>query len=107
MPDVHLLWDGLPVWLELKVATKTNRIKLSPQQIAWHMAYYARGGASFFLVKAPSSSSIVLFEGKMGPDLFGKPITEVQGSWFGGLEPMFEALRPVLVDRYAGPCASG
>lgn len=69
------------------------------------MAYYARGGASFFLVKAPSSRSIVLFEGKMGPDLFEKPITEVQGSWFEGLEPMFEALRPVLVAQYAQSCA--
>lgn len=100
VPDVHLLWDGLPVWFELKVATKSNRIKLSPHQIAWHMAYYARGGASFFLVKAPFPRSIVLFEGKMGPDLHEKPITEVQGSWFTGPAPLFEALRPALLDHY-------
>lgn len=64
------------------------------------MAYYARGGASFFLVKAPFPRSIVLFEGKMGPDLHEKPITEVQGSWFTGPAPLFEALRPALLDHY-------
>ena len=100
VPDVHLLWDGLPLWFELKVATNSNRIKLSPQQIAWHTAYFARGGLSFFLVKAPSPRSIVLFEGKMALDLLEKPITEVQGSWFTGPAPLFEALRPEIEGHY-------
>lgn len=100
MPDAHILWEGLPFWVELKVA-KGNRALVSPHQIAWHMACYAHGGLSFFLVKDPSASLFYLFSGAMGPDLHEKPINEVQGSRFESLGELFCALRPVLEDHYA------
>ena len=95
-----MVWDGLPLWMELKVASKVNRLNLSSHQIAWHMAYYARGGLSFFLAKAPSSRKIVLFSGSKGPELFANPMTEVQGSWFEGPAALFSALRPEIEGHY-------
>jgi hypothetical protein len=48
---VHVVADGVPFWIELKVS-KSNGVNLSPHQVAWNMAYWARGGANFFLVKS-------------------------------------------------------
>jgi hypothetical protein len=48
----HMVWDGLPFWCELKVS-KGNAVKVSPHQVAWNMAYWARGGSNFFLSKEP------------------------------------------------------
>lgn len=101
IPDVHLLVDGFPVWIELKVATNSNRVFLSPHQIAFNFSYNAKGGLSFFLVKAPSSSLIYSFLGDKGPDLQEKPITEVQGSVFEGPAPWLEALGPAVRAHYA------
>jgi len=101
VPDVHVLWDGMPFWVELKVS-KTNKVKLSPHQVAWHTAYWARGGLSFFLVKSLSSSYIHLIQGSEAVDLVQKPLSEVQGSMFAGAGPMVEALRGVVFDHYAG-----
>jgi len=66
VPDVHLVWDGIPIWLELKVS-KGNAVNISPHQIAWHMAYHARGGLSFYLVKRSKDRDILLFGGDQGP----------------------------------------
>jgi hypothetical protein len=85
--------------MEIKVA-KNNRINLTPHQIAWHMAYYARGGLSYFLAKDPFSRRIVLFSGSKGPELIEKTIQEVQGSWFDGPAPLFEALRPEIEGHF-------
>ena len=98
VPDVHILWDGIPFWFELKVA-KYERVKVSPHQVAWHMAYFARGGLSFFLVKHPSSRSIFLFEGNKGPELVEKSLFEVQGTRFESPASLFEGLRPRLVEH--------
>ena len=87
-----MVWDGLPFWLELKV-TKGNTAKISAHQIAWHMAYYARGGKSFFLVKALSSGHLYLFSGEKGPDLLEKGVNGTDGARFESLEDMFCALR--------------
>ena len=38
VPDVHVVWEGLPFWLELKV-TKKHAVKVSPHQIAWHQGH--------------------------------------------------------------------
>ena len=105
MPDVHLLCDGLPVWIELKVA-KGNAVKVSPHQVAWHMAYSNRGGLSFFLVKALSTRTLVLFEGSEGPNLLSGGLSEAQGSRFKNPAALFEALRPRLLDHYAKVCGS-
>ena len=62
MPDVYLCIDGVPIWLELKL-TKTNRVKVSKSQIAWHSSHSRCGGVSFFLLHDPSTSDLFLFEG--------------------------------------------
>jgi hypothetical protein len=55
----------------------------------------ALGGA-----KDPSSRQIVLFSGSKGPELIAKPYQEVQGSWFDGPAPLFEALRPEIEEHF-------
>ena len=66
MPDVYLCMDGVPVWCELKII-KNNRVSLSTSQIAWHLAHTRCGGASFFLVHAPSTGDVFLFDGGKAP----------------------------------------
>jgi len=98
VPDVHAVWDGLPFWFELKV-TKSNALSISPHQIAWHMAYCSRGGASFFLVKRSSTREVLLLGGENGADLAGGGGSVVQGQVFKDVGSMFCALRPLLVDK--------
>ena len=50
MPDVYLVIDGVPCWLELKVIKK-NRVRIAESQIAWHLSHNRCGGASFFLLR--------------------------------------------------------
>lgn len=101
LPDVHLLLESLPCWIELKIS-KNNRANLSPHQIAWHTAYSARGGASFFLIKAPGPHQFNLYPGSAALDLHHLPLTEVQGSRFEALGPLFCALRAALRVHYEG-----
>ena len=68
VPDVYICINGKSIWLELKV-TKSHRISISPNQIAWHYSYYQSKGVSFFLVKALPSSTLFLFEGVHGRGL--------------------------------------
>ena len=99
VPDVHLLWNGFPVWIELKVS-KGNAVKVSPHQVAWHMAYYARGGLSFFLVKSLSTRNLVLFGGEKGPELLSGGLSEGAGAGFDNSAALFEGLRPRILDHY-------
>lgn len=99
LPDVHILLESLPCWIELKVS-KRNRAGLSPHQIAWHTAYSARGGASFFLIKAPGPHQFNLFPGSAALDLHHLPLTEVQGSRFEDLKSLFEGLRTLVLGHY-------
>ena len=62
MPDVYAIWEGLPIWLELKVITG-NKVLLSPQQIAWHTSHSHVGGLSFILVKHQGQGTLNLFAG--------------------------------------------
>ena len=98
VPDVHLVWDGLPFWLELKVS-KGTRVNISPHQIAWHMAYYARGGSSFFLVKRAKERDIVLFGGDQGPEVLEKGCSAPCVLRTCGPASLFEGLRPILEAR--------
>ena len=97
---MHMVWDGLPLWIELKV-TKGNAVKVSPHQVAWHMAYYARGGLSFFLVKSLSSKDLILFGGEKGPELLEKGMQCAEGLRFSTPASLFEGLRPRLVSHYS------
>ena len=100
VPDVHCLLEGLPFWLELKVA-KSGVVKISPHQVAWHTAFWARGGLSFFLVKSLSSGYFHLFAGSAAVDLVQKPMSEVHGSVFRTHGELWDALRAVVIDHYS------
>jgi hypothetical protein len=94
----------MPVWIELKV-TNGNAVKLSPHQVAWHTAYWARGGLSFVLVKSLGSRSLFLFRGSEALPLARGGLSEAQGSRFEGLAPcvlgtLFGGLAPCAL-----PCA--
>ena len=56
------------------------------------MAYYARGGASFFLVKAPSSGLVYSFGGEKGPDLLEKGVNGTDGARFESLAALWDHL---------------
>ena len=106
VPEVHIVWDGLPFWFELKT-TKGNAVKVSSHQAAWHMAYYARGGLSFFLVKSLSTKDLYLFGGNQGPSLIFGGIKGAEGQRFSNPAALFESLRPRLLDQMSAtlrPC---
>ena len=104
VPDVHAVWDGVPFWLELKVS-KTNAVKLSPHQVAWNAAYWARGGANFFLVKRSSTRELLLFEGNKGALLLEAGLSGASGHMFESLDPMFVVLRTLSERRALRPHA--
>jgi hypothetical protein len=93
-----MVWDGLSFWCELK-ATKSNAVNISPHQVAWNAAYWARGGATFFLVKRTKEGDILLFEGDQGALLVQGGISAAQGARFLRPAPLFCALRPLLEAR--------
>jgi len=88
---VHVVWDGKPFWMELKIS-KTNAVNVSPQQVAWNMAYWARGGSSFYLVKASATSLLYLFEGDQGPNLASSGLSGSEGREFDSLAALWEYL---------------
>ena len=100
VPDVHVVWDGLPFWMELKV-TKGNAVKVSPHQVAWHMAYFARGGLSFFLVKSLSTKDVYSFEGDQGSNLLRGGVSAAHGTRFANPAALFQSLRPRLRSHYS------
>lgn len=111
MPDVHLVWDGRPFWMELKVS-KGNAVNLSPHQVAWNMAYFCRGGTNFILVRAPRQKLLYLFEGDQGPALVGSGLSGVgsgsgaEGQSFKDLASLYSYLDTYLDERYGrGPKA--
>lgn len=85
--------------MELKVS-KSNGVKIAPHQVAWNMAYYARKGLSFFLVKSLSSRQLYLFGGDQGPVLAKGGLSEAQGTRFESPASLFEGLRPMLEAHY-------
>ena len=99
VPDVHIVWDGMPFWIELKVC-KVNGINIAPHQVAWNMAYYARNGASFFLVKSLSTKRLYLFSGDQGPVLAKGGLSEGRGPSFANAAALFKGLRPLLEDHF-------
>ena len=103
---MHMVWDGLSFWCELK-ATKSNAVNVSPHQVAWNAAYWARGGANFFLVKRTKEGDILLFDGDQGALLVQGGISAAQGARFLRPASLFCALRPLLEARISAalrPC---
>ena len=89
VPDVHVIWNGLAFWIEFKL-TKANKIRLSPNQIAWNTKYCLNGGLSFILVQRLGEGSLFLFRGDDARDLASKglsidPIIKTSGSGFGDI----------------------
>jgi hypothetical protein len=62
-PDLFILLNGIPLFIELKAPIKGNRIKCEKSQIAWHLRYNACKGVSFFLLRVPLTSDLILFDG--------------------------------------------
>ena len=94
VPDVHVIWNGLPFWIELKL-TKANKIRLSPNQIAWKTKYSLNNGLAYILVQRIGEGSLFLFRGDDARELATnglntEPIIKVSGSGFGDI---FGAIR--------------
>ena len=100
MPDVYFLWEGLPLWIELK-AIKGNKANLSPQQVAWHTAHSHAGGLSFILVKHLGQGCLFLFEGREARSVASEGVLYAQGQRFEDLDSMFCGLRAVAIDHYS------
>ena len=62
-PDIIIINEKLPLFIELKSPTKGNPFKIESSQISTHLRIQANNYVSFFLVQAPSKSVIYLFEG--------------------------------------------
>ena len=78
--------------------TKANAVRVSPHQVAWNMAYHARGGKSFYLVEAASPSDLYLFGGDQGAELMDRGLV-CGGSRFEDLGSLFQALRLALLPK--------
>lgn len=103
VPDVHVVWEGMPFWLELKVA-KSNAVNVRPHQVAWNMAYFARGGLSFFLVKSLSSGVLYLFPADQGPELAKGGCLAARGSRFEDMRSLVDGLRSEVEGHYRKSC---
>ena len=89
VPDVHVIWNGLAFWIELKL-TKANKIRLSPNQIAWNTKYSLNNGLAYILVQRVGEGSLFLFRGDDARGLASKglsvnPIIKTSGSGFGDI----------------------
>jgi len=62
-PDVIIINEKYPLFIELKSPTKGNTFKVEPSQISTHLRLKANNYVSFFLVRASSRSVLYLFEG--------------------------------------------
>ena len=50
IPDVNLCHMGMECWVELKIV-KGKKVKLSPEQIAWHFRRARAGGVSWIMAR--------------------------------------------------------
>ena len=94
VPDVHIIWNGLAFWIELKL-TKANKIRLSPNQIAWNTKYSLNNGLAYILAQRVGEGSLFLFRGNDARELATnglntEPIIRVSGS---GIGDIFGAIR--------------
>ena len=71
--------------LELKVVNSSNRVALSPFQIAWNMKHAMVGAPSYILVSLPVSGEVKLFHGCKTMELGEKTVDQVPGLYEGPL----------------------
>ena len=62
-PDLILITDKLPLFIELKSPIKRNRITMEKSQISIHLRVKANNYISFILVHDPLTSDLFLFDG--------------------------------------------
>ena len=62
-PDLIIITETLPLFIELKAPIKGNRIKLEKSQVSTHLRIYNNNYISFILLKDPSTSNAFLFDG--------------------------------------------
>jgi len=62
-PDLIIINETLPLFIELKAPIKGNRIKLEKSQISTHLRIYNNNYISFILVRDPLTSNAFLFDG--------------------------------------------
>ncbi len=108
-PDLFILLNGIPLFIELKSPIKGNTIKCEKSQIAWHLRYNSCKGVSFFLLRVPLTSDLILFDGDQGANLIQGGVSAAQGSRFKDPASLFCALRPRLERRISAtlrPCDS-
>ena len=111
------MWDGLDIWIELKVKSLKPMDNpeeqaaggfnimyaadfLRDSQRAWHSRHYLTNGLSFVLVRAPRQKSIHLL----------RPIIEQNALILGEIwvgrdpRPMFQALRACALAHLTEVC---
>ena len=74
--------------LELKVVNSSNRVALSPFQIAWNMKHAMVGAPSYILVSLPVSGEVKLFHGCKTKDLGQSTVDLVTGLYHGRLSDL-------------------
>ena len=62
-PDLIIITEQLPLFIELKAPIKGNRIKLEKSQVSTHLRINKNNYISFILVKDPRTSNAFLFDG--------------------------------------------
>ena len=74
--------------LELKVVNSSNKVVLSPFQIAWNMRHATAGSPSYILVSLPLAEQVKLFHGCKAKDLGQNNVFQVPGIWDGPLKDL-------------------
>ena len=95
IPDVHVLWDNLPFWLELKT-TKHNGIQISPFQISFNTTYWNNGGFSFYLVKRFKDNGLFLFDGDKGSELSEFGVSGTSGFRASGFRDIWIKIKETI-----------
>ena len=71
--------------LELKVVNSSNKVVLSPFQIAWNMRHATAGSQSYILINLPLAEQVKLFHGCKTKDLGESNVFQVPGLYEGRL----------------------
>ena len=71
--------------IELKVVNSSNKVVLSPFQIAWNMRHALSNANSYILVSLPLTEEVKLFHGCKTKELGEKNVFEVPGLYEGRL----------------------
>ena len=100
MPDVYIVWDGYPIWIELKVI-KANKVDLRPQQVAWHTAHTHAGGLSFILVKQAKDRDLFLFEGRTARSVASDGVSYAEGFRTKALDEVFDEMKRISIEHWA------